>query len=97
MRRREGPLGEDVGCGLVLADVQEIRVGADLVQGSAQEQLVPGDAGQIERTGRHEEDLIARRREVVLLVAAVLEVGDDRLARLLERDDGVANFLNLAP
>ena len=70
---------------------------ADLVEGAAQEQFVGGHAGQVERARRHQEDLVGRAREVVVAIAAVLEVRVDRLARLLEVDDRVANLLDLSP
>ena len=97
MRRREGVLGEGVRRGLVVADVQRVRERADLVERAAQEELVARHAGEVERRRRHQEDLVARARQVELLLAAVLEVGDDRLPRALEVDDRVAHFLHLAP
>ena len=75
----------------------QIGIRADLVERAAQEQLVGGDAVQIERARRHQEDLVGRRRQVVLAVAAVLEIRVDRLARLLEVEDRVADLLHLAP
>ena len=90
-------LGERVDGGLVLADVVQIGIRADLVERAAQEQLVGGDAGQVERTRRHQEHLVGRRRQVVLAVAAVLEIRVDRLAGLLEVDHRVADFLDLGP
>ena len=80
VRRRVGVLGEDVRGGLVVADVQRVGKRADLVERAAQEQLVAGHAGQVERRRRHQEDLVAGAGEIELLLAAVFEVGDDRLA-----------------
>ena len=82
---------------LYVADVVEVGIRADLVERAAQEELVGGDAGQIERARRHQEDLVGRGRQVVLAVAAVLEIGVDRLARLLEVEHRVAHLLHLAP
>ena len=97
VRRREGVLGEGVRRRLVVADVDRVRQRADLVEGAAQEQLVVRHAGEVERRRRHQEDLVAGAGEVVLLVAAGLEEGDDRLLGLLEGDDGVTHLLDLAP
>ena len=97
VRGRVALFGERVRRGLVVADVVEIRIRADLVERAAQEQLVGRHAGQIERARRHQEDLVGRRRQVVFAVAAVLEVRVDRLARLLEVEHRVANLLHLAP
>ncbi len=97
VRRRERVLGEGVRRRLVVADVERIRERAELVERAAQEELVVRHAGEVERRRRHEEDLVAGARQVVRLVAAVLEEGDDRLLRSLEVDDGVAHFLHLAP
>ena len=70
---------------------------APILSSMPREELVARDAGQIERRGRHEEDLVARAREVELLLAAVFEEADNRLARAAEVGDGVADFLRLAP
>ena len=90
-------LGKSIGVGLVVANVMQVRVDASLVEGPAQEDLVGSHAGQLERTRRHEEHLVGRARQVVVAVAAVLQVGVDRLARRAERTDGVAQLLHLGP
>ena len=59
VRRRVGVLGERVRRGLVVADVQRVGIRADLVEHAAEEQLVAGHAGQVQRRGRHQEDLVA--------------------------------------
>ena len=97
MRRRERMLGERVRRRLVVADVQRIRHHAHFIEGPAQEELVARNAGEIERRRRHQEDLVAGAGQVVVLIAAELEVGDDRLLRLLELDDRLPHFLHLAP
>ena len=88
---------EGVDGGLVVADAMQIRIGADLVEGAAEEQLVGRDADQIQRRRRHQEDSVGGRRQIVLTVAAVLDIGVDRLARLLEIEDCVADLLHLGP
>ena len=97
MRRREAFLGEGVAVGLVIADVVEIRIRADLVERAAQEQLVGRHAAQIERARRQQKDLVGRGGQVVLAIAAVLEIGVQRFTGLLEFEQGVANLLHLAP
>ena len=97
VRRRERVLGEGVRRRLVVTDVQRIRERAELVERAAQEELVVRHAGEVERRRRHEEHLVAGARQVIRLVAAILEVGHDRLLRFLELEDGVADFLHLAP
>ena len=97
MGGRERVLGEGVRRRLVVADMERIREGAELVEGAAKEKLVARHAGEVERRRRHEEDLVAGARQVVGLVAAVLEERDNRLLRPLEVDDGIAHFLHLAP
>jgi hypothetical protein len=89
--------GERVARRLVLADVQRVGERADLVERAAQEQLVTRHAGEVERGRRHEEHLVARGREVELLLAAVLQVGDDRFAGAAEIDHRVADLLDLPP
>ena len=71
--------------------------GADFVERAAQEQRVGGDARQLERARRHQEHFVGGARQVVVAVSAVLEVRVNRLAGLLEIEDRVAQFLNLAP
>ncbi len=90
-------LRERVDRRLVVADAVEIGNRADLVERAAQKQLVGRDAGQIERRRGHQEHFVGRRREVVLAIAAVLEIRINRLARFLEVDHRVANLLHLAP
>ena len=97
VRRRVGVLGVDVRRRLVVADVERVRIGADLVERAAQEQLVARQPRQVERRGRHEEDLVARAGEEEFLLAAELHVGDDRLPRAFEVQDGVPNLLHLPP
>jgi hypothetical protein len=97
VRGREAFLGERVRRGLVVADVMEVGDRAELVEGAAQEELVCRHALQIERRRRHEEYFVRRRREVILAVAAELEIGVHRLPRFLELDDGVANLLHFSP
>ena len=80
VRRGKALLREHVRRGLVVADVVQIRIRADLVQRAAEEQLVRSDAGQIERARRHEEDLVCGTGEIVVAVGAVLEIRIDRLA-----------------
>ena len=72
-------------------------VDADLVEGAAQEHLVGGEALEVEHARRQEHHLLARRGEEVLLLAAVLEVGDRLLAGLAEVEDGVADLLAAGP
>ena len=90
-------LRERVDRGLVLADAVQVRIDADLVERAAQKQLVGGDADQIERRRRHQEHFVGGGGEVVLAVAAVLEIGVDRLAGLPEVEHRVADFLHLGP
>ena len=97
VRRGEGLLGEGVDRRLVVADVDEIGGRADLVERPAQEHFVGGEALEVEHARRQEHHLLARRGEEVLLLAAVLEVGDRLLAGLAEVDDGVADFLAAGP
>ena len=97
MLRRESLLGELIRRRLVLADVEEVGIGPDLVERAAQEDLVRGHAGQIQRAARQQEDSIGRAGQVVLAVAAVLEKGDDPLPGLPEVEDGVTQLLHLAP
>ena len=97
VRRREGLLGEGVDRRLVVADVDEVGRRADLVEGPAQEHLVGGEALDVEHARRQEHHLLARRGEEVLLLAAVLEVGNRLLAGLAEVEDGVADFLAAGP
>ena len=59
-------------------------IDAELVERAAEEQLVGRETGEIELAGRHHDDAVGRRREVVLLRAAVFEIGGDRLAGRLE-------------
>ena len=92
-----GVFGVDVRRRLVVADVERVGKRPDLVERAAQEQLVARQTGQVERRGRHEEDLVARAREEVFLLAAELEIRDDWLARALEVEDRVAHLLDLAP
>ena len=62
-----------------------------------QEQLSRWRRRQVERRRRHQVHLVRRRREVVFAIAAILEVGVERLARFLEIEHRVADFLHLAP
>ncbi len=80
VRGREVLFEVGVDGGLVVADVQEIRIGADPVEGAAQEHFVTGDAGQIERGRRQQVDLVGHRGEEVFAIAAVLEPRIDVLA-----------------
>ena len=97
VRGREGPLRVGVAGRLVVADVQHLRIRADLVQRAAKEQFVRRHAGQVERRGRHQEDLVAGAREIELLLGPLLEVRHDRLAGRAEVDDRVADLLHLGP
>ena len=97
VRWRVSLFGVLVRRGLEVPDVVNIRRHTDLVERAAKEHLVGGDAGEIERAGGHQEDLVGRAREVVLAVSAVFEVGVERLARLLEIDERVAQLLQLSP
>ena len=97
MRGRIALLGERVHRGLVVPDVAQIRIGPDLVESASQEQGVGRDADQVERGRRHEVHPVRRRRQVVLLIAPIFEVGVERLAGLLEIEHRIADFLHLAP
>ncbi len=97
MRRRVAFLRERVDRCLVGADVVQIGRRADLVERAAQKELVRGHAHQIQRAGRHEKHLVGGRCEVVLAIAAVFEIGEDRLSRLPEVDHRLANLLHFAP
>src|SRR4029079_998800 len=69
----------------------------NLVERATQKQLVARHAGEIERRGRHQKHFVARTGEIELLLAAVLEVADDRLLRTPEVGDRVADSLDLPP
>ena len=97
VRRREGLLRVLIRRGLVLAGMQHVGIGPDLVEQAAEEELVGRDSGEVERAGWHQEDAVGGRGEVVLLLAAVLEVRDDRLARLAEVGHRIADFLKFPP
>jgi hypothetical protein len=97
MSRRIGVLAERVRVRLVFADVQRVGERADLVERASEEQFVARDAGEIEARGRHQEHLVAGAGQVELLLAAVLEEPDDRLAGAAEIADRVADFLDLPP
>jgi hypothetical protein len=97
VRGRETPFGERVDRGLVLADMQELRGGAHLVERAAQEHFVRGDTGEIERARRQQEHAAGGARQVVLAFAAVLEERGDVLPRRTEVEHRVAQFLHLAP
>ena len=75
----------------------EVWIGADLVEGAAQEHLIRGDAAQIERARRHQEDPVGGTGQVVLAVSAVLHVRVHGLAGLLEVEHRVADLLDLRP
>ena len=97
MRRGEALLGQRVDRRLVVADVQEVGIGTDPVEGAAEEDLVAGQPREVERRGREQEHLVGRRRQEVLLTAAVFEEGVDRLPAPPEVDDGLAELLRLGP
>ena len=77
--------------------MQHVGIGPDLVEQAPEEELVGRDPCEVERAGRHQEDAVGGRGEVVLLLAAVLEVRDDRLARLAEVGHRIADFLKFPP
>ena len=97
MGLRVALLGEGVVRGLVLADVQDVRVEADLVERPAQEHLVGRQAVDVQAGAWHQEDLVAGGRDEVLALAGVLEVRDGLLAGLAEVHDGVVHLLHLRP
>ena len=97
MRGREAFLGELVDRRLVVADLQEVGVRARACPTCREGRFVRRHAGEVERAGRQQEDAIRGAGKVVLAVAAVLEKGDDDLARLAEVEHRVAQLLNLAP
>jgi hypothetical protein len=97
MRGREGALGEGVGRGLVVADVQHVRLHAQLVERAAEEQLVEREPRDVQLPRRHHHDAIGRGREVVLARAAGLEIRDERLAGRLEVLERGVNLLRLRP
>jgi hypothetical protein len=49
VRARKGLFGQRVDRRLVVADVQEVRKGADPIERAAQKELIGDDAGEIER------------------------------------------------
>ena len=97
MRGRVGLLEIGVDGGLVIADVEKIRIGADPVERAAQEHLVGRHAGEIERGRRQQVDAIGHRRQEVLAIAGVLEPGVHVLAAGLEILQRRADLLELAP
>ena len=97
MGGRERLLHVGVDGALVVADVEEVGERADPVEGAAQEQLVAGNAGQVEGRRRQQVDPIGGRREVVLAVTAVLEPRMHVLAAGAEVVEGIAHFLDLGP
>ena len=97
MGRREGLLQVGVDGALVIADMQEVGIGANPVERPAQEQLVAGDASEVERGRGQQVDTVSRRGQVILTVAGVLEPRVHVLAarpKVLQR---VAHFLDARP
>ena len=85
MRGRESLLGQLIRRRLVVADVHEVRVDAELVERTAQKHLVRRDAGQIERAGGHQEHAIGCARQVVLAIATVFEETRSRSCRTVRK------------
>src|SRR6202035_1118086 len=88
------------GRALVLADVVEVGLDLQLVEGALQERVVAVEAQQVELTGRRHADLAAGGGEVVAegAVAALaggLQVALDELAGGLERQELAPQLLRL--
>ena len=97
VRRREPLLREGVHRRLVVTDVEQIGLGANEVEGAAEEHLVAREAGQVELAGRHEDDTRRGRGEHVFAVAGKLDQRDEGLAGRAEVDQRLPHFLHLAP
>jgi hypothetical protein len=97
MSGRESFFCELVCRGLVITDVEDVRIGASLVERATQEHLVRGHTTEIERAARQEVDLVGGAGQVVLTVTAVFEERDDSLARLAEVGHRVSELLHLRP
>jgi hypothetical protein len=97
MRGRVGLLEIRVDGGLVIADVEKIRIGADPVERPPQEDFVGRHTGEIERGRRQQVDAIGHRREVILAIARVFEPGVQVLAAGLEILERRSNLLELGP
>ena len=97
MRRGKAAFGELIRRRLVLADVLDVGLHADLVQRAAKERGVRGEPLHINPAGREQKNAIGRGGQVVLSFGAGLQIGTDAFAGLPKVENRVTDLLHLPP
>ena len=90
-------LRKHVARALIFSDLVDIGIDAELVERTTEEHYVGSEPVDEQLAGWRHDDLVACRRDVILLVESKLDVRVNRFPGRTEISDRVANLFRLAP
>ena len=97
MRIRHLLLRERIASAFICSDLVNVGIDAEFIERSTKEHHVRGQADREQLARRRHENLVARGRDVIVLIKAHLHVRVDRFARRTKVCDRAANFFRLGP
>src|SRR5207244_5043134 len=97
MRRRHLLLRKHVTCALVLSNLIDVGIDAQLVERAAEKHYVSRKAVDEKLSRRRDVNLVAGGGDVVVLVHAIFELGINRFARRAKILNRATNLFSLGP